>query len=152
MCVHITYYARTKLDCVPDVWNSITFTDINKLCASSTSLRPSLNCFYPQVHYRYSPALMQLQTHTSRKQKHHFDALLLIQVALCSKSCPSLRKLQVIVFMLGTSDTALSRTILPLLYALQLLMFARTLKYLKPKVFLLITFLWSFLHIKMFTV
>jgi hypothetical protein len=47
------------------------------------------NRFFPQVHYRYSLALVEFKLHTLRMSRHHLDAFFLLRVYFGFKFCPS---------------------------------------------------------------
>jgi hypothetical protein len=142
VCTDFTL-VRFKLEYAPVVWNSITSTHANKLERIQHRFAAlCFNRFFPQVNYSYSLALEKLTLHTLRMMKHHLDALFLIQVDIGSKFCPSVLEIvglrvpsRYIRDLLCSVSAPQVKTV-PLLDALQLLMlFAGTLTYSEPKMF-----------------
>jgi hypothetical protein len=81
---------RYKLEYASVAWNSVTSTDAKKLERIQQKFAAlCFKRFFPQVHYRYSLALAELQLHTLRMRRLRFDALFLVQIYLGSKFRPS---------------------------------------------------------------
>jgi hypothetical protein len=74
------------------VWNSVTFTDANKL--ERIQQKFTSVCFYrfyPHVAYNYTAvALDKSGLHSLRKRRYYLDALFFVQVYRGLKSCTSL--------------------------------------------------------------
>jgi hypothetical protein len=82
--------ARSELEYASVAWNSITSTDANKLERIQQRFAAHcFNCFFPQVQYSYSLALLELKLHTLCIRRHLLDAVFLTQVYVSLKFCPS---------------------------------------------------------------
>jgi hypothetical protein len=92
-CLYVLYFmlARSKLEYVSAVWNSIASTDANKL--ERIQQKFASVCFYrfpPRVLYTHNFALEKLSLCFLCKWRHHSDALSSVQVYRGLKSCTSL--------------------------------------------------------------
>jgi hypothetical protein len=147
MYVHVILYVICtvcKLARTYVVWSSVTSADTNKAEYILQKFSALLfERFFPQVHDREAPASEQLNLHTLSKRRHHIDQLFHIQCYLGSTLCPSVLEavgIRVPVrYIRDFSMFIVSSSSIFQLYALQMLMlFAGTLAYLEPKMFLLI--------------
>jgi hypothetical protein len=148
-CTHILNFTLVRFtdEYASVVWNSITFTDANKLERIQQKFAAlHFNCFFLHVHSSYAYASEHFKLHTKSKRRYHVDKIFLVQIYLSSKLSPSFWNLSMPEFLIGISETfpyslCTPNKNCPLLDALQLLMlFVGMLKYSVPKMFVVIMF------------
>jgi hypothetical protein len=110
-CLYVPYFTlvRSELEYPSVVWNSITFTDANKL--ESIRQKFASLCFYrifPHVPYSYMFSLEKLSLHFLRTRRYHLDALFFLFRSTVALN-PVLPYWKMLVFislfaMLGTSQ------------------------------------------------
>jgi hypothetical protein len=100
------YFAsvRSNLEYASVAWNSVTFTDSNKLERVQGKFAALCHRrFFQDIEYHYGNMLEKLNLRTLHMRRRHFDALFLINGFSDTKYCPPLSwKQSTFVFPLGT--------------------------------------------------